>query len=85
MTDYINSGGETMTDDLTKEILTQIKQNPKEFLNRSCRIEQQVQVKRRRIDNLRRISTQITTTIKAASTYTGPGDKVGDCVVEILT
>lgn len=69
---------------ISKEALQMIADNPRGFLQQGRAIERQIQVKNLRIGRLRQISVQITTTIKAASAYTGPGDKVGDCVTEIL-
>lgn len=69
---------------ISKEALQMIADNPRSFLQQGRAIERQIQVKNLRIGRLRQISVQITTTIKAASAYTGPGNKVGDCVAEIL-
>ena len=69
---------------ISKEALQMLADNPRAFLQQGRAIERDIQVKNLRLGRLRQISVQITTTIKAASAYTGPGDKVGDCVTEIL-
>lgn len=61
-----------------------IARSPRQFLQQNNKIEEQIKVKRRRIEHLQRISVQTTTTIKAVSAYTGPSDKIGNCVVEIV-
>lgn len=68
---------------MTTEELQAIAKNPKAFLQIYHQAELAIWVKKRRIAHLRQISVQITTTIKAVSAYTGPGDKVGECASEI--
>jgi DNA-directed RNA polymerase specialized sigma24 family protein len=68
---------------LTNEQLRQISESPKAFLKAAHESARSAWVTERRIQRLRQISTATTTTIKAASAYTGPGDKVGSCAVEI--
>ena len=69
---------------MTREDLQAITQDPKTFLLQCGKAERSIRTKARRIDHLQQISVQITTTIKAVSAYTGPGDKVGDCASEIV-
>lgn len=69
---------------MTREDLQAIAQDPKAFLLQCGKAERSIRTKARRIDHLQQISVQITTTIKAVSAYTGPGDKVGDCASEIV-
>jgi DNA-directed RNA polymerase specialized sigma subunit len=69
---------------MTREDLQAIAQDPKSFLLQCGKAERSIHTKARRIDHLQQISVQITTTIKAVSAYTGPGDKVGDCAAEIV-
>lgn len=69
---------------MTREDLQTITQDPKAFLLQCGKAERSIRTKARRIDHLQQISVQITTTIKAVSAYTGPGDKVGDCAAEII-
>lgn len=69
---------------MTREDLQAIAQDPKAFLLQCNKAERSIRTKVRRIDHLQQISVQITTTIKAVSAYTGPGDKVGDCASEIV-
>ena len=69
---------------MTQEDLQAIVQGPKAFLLQCGKAERSIRTKAHRIDHLQQISVQITTTIKAVSAYTGPGDKVGDCAAEIV-
>lgn len=69
---------------MTREDLQAIAQDPKAFLLQCGKAERSIRTKARRIEHLQQISVQITTTIKAVSAYTGPGDKVGDCASEIV-
>lgn len=69
---------------MTQEDLQAIAQDPKAFLLQCGKAECSIRTKARRIEHLQQISVQITTTIKAVSAYTGPGDKVGDCASEIV-
>lgn len=69
---------------MTQEDLQAIAQDPKAFLLQCGKAERSIRTKARRIEHLQQISVQITTTIKAVSAYTGPGDKVGDCASEIV-
>lgn len=69
---------------MTREDLQAVAQDPKAFLLQCGKAERSIRTKARRIDHLQQISVQITTTIKAVSAYTGPGDKVGDCASEIV-
>lgn len=69
---------------MIREDLQAIAQDPKAFLLQCGKAERSIHTKARRIEHLQQISVQITTTIKAVSAYTGPGDKVGDCASEIV-
>ena len=69
---------------MTTEALQAIAADPKAYLLRCSKAERRIRVKARRVDQLRRLSVQITTTLKEASAYTGPNDKVGNCVIEIV-
>ena len=68
---------------LTEELLRMIAASPRAFLRRNYRTEEQIGIKRRRIETLWRASTATTQTLKAVVAYTGPGDKVGNAAVEI--
>lgn len=69
---------------ISNESLELIAKSPRAFLRQGNRLEEQIRVKERRVKHLQQISVQITTTIKAVSAYTGPNDKIGNCVVEML-
>lgn len=69
---------------LTTEQLQAIADDPRAFLSRNYRIEERIQTKRRRIEHLRAVVTATTQEIKAVVSYTGPSDKVSNCVVETL-
>lgn len=69
---------------MIREDLQAITQDPKAFLLQCGKAERSIRTKARRIEHLQQISVQITTTIKAVSAYTGPGDKIGDCASEIV-
>lgn len=69
---------------MTREDFQAIAQDPKAYLLRCSKTKRCIRVKARRVDQLRRLSVQITTTLKEASAYTGPNDKVGNCVIEII-
>ena len=69
---------------LSKEQLEQIAQSPQAFLRQGRKINMRIAIKERRIQQLRRVSIQITTAPSEASAYTGPHDKVGKCVAKIV-
>lgn len=69
---------------ISQESIAMIREDPKAYLSRCFRLGQQIAIKRRRIEHLRQISVQITTTIKAVSAYSGPSDKIGNCATEIV-
>jgi DNA-directed RNA polymerase specialized sigma subunit len=69
---------------LTTEQLQAIADDPRAFLSRNYRIEERIQTKRRRIEHLRAVVTATTQEIKAVVSYTGPSDKVSNCVDETL-
>ena len=70
---------------LTKETLELIAQDPKKYLRQCHRLDARIQTKNARIARLYRVSTQITSAAKAVSSYTGPSDKIGNCVLEIVS
>lgn len=73
-------GGRSM---LSNELLQMIAESPRAFLRRNYRTEEQIRVKQRRIDKIWSASVSITQALKPVVVYTGPGDKVGDAVLEI--
>ena len=68
---------------MTDELLEMIAESPRAFLRRNRRTEEQIEVKRRRIEHLWAVSVSITQAVKPVVVYTGPGDKVGNAAVEI--
>lgn len=70
---------------LPKDILETIAQDPKKYLRQCHRLDARVRTKNARIARLYQVSTQITSSIKAVSAYTGPSDKTGNCVLEIVS
>lgn len=73
----------SMNGRLSEELLQMIAANPKTFLRRSYRVEEQIKVKRTRLEHLRGVSVSITQALKPVAVYTGPGDKVGDSAIEM--
>lgn len=69
---------------LTTEQLQAIADDPRAFLNQNYRTEERIKVKRRRIEHLKNICISTTQEIKAVVVYTGPSDKVSNCVTETL-
>ena len=69
---------------LTTDHYKLITQNPRTFLSQCYRTQERIRVKERRIKQLEALSVQITSTIKPVSAYTGPGDKIGSCAIEIV-
>ena len=65
--------------------LAMIAQDPRPYLKQCYQLEARVKMKNKRIAHLYRVSTQITSAAKAVSSYTGPNDKIGNCVLEIVT
>ena len=70
---------------IPQKTLEQIAQDPKKYLLQCYRLDERIRIKNERISRLYQISTQITSTIKAVSAYTGPTDKIGNCVLEIAS
>ena len=69
--------------ELSAEVLEQIARDPKKYLRQCYRLNAQIRVKMERMARLYQVTQQITTTIKPVSAYTGPSDKIGNCVIEI--
>ena len=69
---------------LTTEQLQAIADDPRAFLGRNYRTEERIQTKQQRIAHLRNIVTSTTQEIKAVVSYTGPSDKVSNCVAETM-
>lgn len=69
---------------LTKDHLKVISEDPRAFLNQSYKTQERIRIKEHRIRQLKELSVQITSTIKPVSTYTGPGDKIADCAINIV-
>ena len=69
---------------ISREQLETIAKNPRQFLQQNNKIEEQIRIKRRRIAKLQQVSVQVTSSVKAVSAYTGPGDKIGNCVIETV-
>lgn len=63
---------------MTTETLKAVAGNPRTFLRRNYRTDEQIAVKQRRLRRLWDASVSITQTLKPVSVYTGPGDKIGD-------
>lgn len=70
---------------MTQADLEVIAADPRAYLRRCHRTEARIRVKEKRIARLYQVSTQITSTVKAVSAYTGPSDKIGNCVLEIVS
>ena len=68
---------------LTEELLEMIAESPRAFLRRNYRTEEQIEIKRRRLDHLWQVSVSITQAVKPVVVYTGPGDKVGNAAIEM--
>ncbi|MBQ3330819.1 MAG: hypothetical protein IJG87_06540 [Ruminococcus sp.] len=68
---------------VSQENLEMIAADPRSFLGQCFKLEQRIKVKKQRIDHLRQISIQITSSVKPVSAYTGPSDKIGNCAIEI--
>lgn len=62
-----------------------IAQDPKNYLMQCYRLDARIRVKNERIQRLYQVSTQITSAAKTVSAYTGPSDKIGNCVLEIIS
>ena len=57
----------------------------KDFLNKGYQVKNQVQLKRRRIEDWRRVAESITATIKPVAAFSSmPSNKVEDCVCNII-
>lgn len=57
----------------------------KDFLNKGYQVKNQIQLKRRRIEDWRRVAESITTTIKPVAAFSSmPSKKVEDCVCNII-
>lgn len=69
---------------MTTEQFKAIAEDPRAFLNRNYRIEERIKMKQRRIEHLHNICISTTQEIKTVVAYTGPSDKVGNCVAEAL-
>lgn len=68
---------------LTEELLQMIAESPRAFLRRNYRTEEQIKVKRRRLEHLWQVSTSITQAVKPVVVYTGPSDKIGESAIEM--
>ncbi len=69
---------------LTNEHLRQIADDPKGFLNRNYRTEERIRAKRERIAHLHSVCTSITQEIKDVVAYTGPTNKLENCITEVV-
>ena len=57
----------------------------KDFLNKGYQVKNQIQLKRRRIEDWRRVAESITATIKPVAAFSSmPSNKVEDCVCNII-
>ena len=57
----------------------------KDFLNKGYQVKNQIQLKRRRIEDWRRVAESITATIKPVAAFSSmPSKKVEDCVCNII-
>lgn len=57
----------------------------KDFLNKGYQVKNQIQLKRRRIEDWRRVAESITATIKPVTAFSSmPSKKVEDCVCNII-
>lgn len=57
----------------------------KDFLNKGYQVKNQTQLKRRRIEDWRRVAESITATIKPVAAFSSmPSNKVEDCVCNII-
>ena len=68
---------------MTQELLEMIAQDPRAFLRRNRRTQDRINIKRRRLEELARVSVSITQAVKPVVVYTGPGDKIGECAIEM--
>jgi hypothetical protein len=68
---------------LSQELLRMIAENPRTFLRRNYRTEEQIEIKRRRLSHIWQVSVSITQAVKPVVVYTGPGDKVGESAIEM--
>lgn len=70
--------------DLPRETVELIAQDPRKYLRRCYRLSSRIRVKDERIEQLYQVTQRITTSVKAVSAYTGPSDKIGNCVLKIV-
>lgn len=70
---------------IPKDVLETIAQDPKKYLRQCHRLDARVRTKNTRIARLYQVSVHVTSSIKAVSSYTGPSDKIGNCVLEIAS
>lgn len=70
---------------ISRTAVEQIAQDPRKYLRQCYRLGSRIKVKHERINRLYQVSTQITSAAKAVSAYTGPTDKIGNCVLEIVS
>lgn len=57
----------------------------KDFLNKGYQVKNQIQLKRRRIEDWRRVAESITATIKPVAAFSSmPSNKIEDCVCNII-
>lgn len=69
--------------ELPQDLLEMIARDPREFLRRNHRIEEQIQIKQKRIEHIWSVSVSITQALKPVTVYTGPGDKIGDGAIAL--
>lgn len=71
--------------DLSTELLQMIAEDPRAFLIRNRKAEERIGIKNERIAHIWSVGVSITQAPKQAAAYTGPGDKVGSCALEIAS